>query len=64
MFCNAAGMCFFACRLGVETLGLTGFLNVRRSQNCRGREMMRRSESNGASNTAGDQNPFDSLAQE
>jgi hypothetical protein len=55
---------FFACRLGVETLGLIGFLDVRRSQICRGRVGMRRTGSSGASNTAGYQNMFDSLVQE
>jgi hypothetical protein len=64
MVCSAACLFFFACRLGVETLGLIGFLNVRRSQICRGRVGMRRAGSNGASNTAGDQNMFDSLVQE
>ena len=64
MVCSAVSLFFFACRLGVETLGLTGFLNVRRSQICRGRDGMRRAGSNGASNTAENQNLFDSLVQE
>ena len=38
MVCSAASLFFFTCRLEVETLGLTGFLNVRRSQICRGRD--------------------------
>jgi hypothetical protein len=59
-----ASACFFACCFEVETLGLTGFLNAGRSHQCRGREMARRVEGDGASSTAGDQNPFDSPAQE
>jgi hypothetical protein len=60
----AVSLFFFACRLGVETLGLIGFLNVRRSQICRGWDGTRRPESDGASNTAGNQNMFGSLVQE
>ena len=40
MVCSAVSLCFFACRVEVETLGLTGFLNVRRKVGCDGQGAM------------------------